>query len=68
MDNAHSTVINDVLKEAGGTGGVIAIDRQGHIAMPFNTAGMYRASIDADGTLNIGIYKDMLETSSVASE
>ncbi|QCZ93791.1 isoaspartyl peptidase/L-asparaginase family protein [Salinimonas iocasae] len=68
VTRAADTVINDVLKEAGGTGGVIAIDRQGHIAMPFNTAGMYRASIDADGTLNIGIYKDMLETSSVASE
>ncbi len=27
----------------GGTGGLIAIDRQGHVALPFNTPGMYRA-------------------------
>jgi beta-aspartyl-peptidase (threonine type) len=34
-----------------GTGGVIAIDRSGAIAMPFNTSGMYRASIDVNGKL-----------------
>jgi beta-aspartyl-peptidase (threonine type) len=28
----------------GGTGGLVAIDRHGHIAMPFNTPGMYRGS------------------------
>lgn len=30
------------LGEAGGTGGMIAIDRKGNIALPFNTVGMYR--------------------------
>ncbi|HEY6167493.1 MAG TPA: isoaspartyl peptidase/L-asparaginase [Verrucomicrobiae bacterium] len=30
------------LGEAGGTGGMIAIDGKGNIALPFNTAGMYR--------------------------
>ncbi len=29
--------------ELGGSGGLIAIDRAGHVALPFNTAGMYRA-------------------------
>ncbi len=35
------------------TGGVIAIDRQGNIAMPCNTPGMARASLDSRGKLDI---------------
>jgi beta-aspartyl-peptidase (threonine type) len=41
----------------GGTGGLIAIDREGNIALPFNTTGMYRGSVDVDGQTSIGIYK-----------
>jgi L-asparaginase / beta-aspartyl-peptidase len=41
----------------GGTGGLIAVDREGNIALPFNTTGMYRGSIDVDGKSFIGIYK-----------
>jgi beta-aspartyl-peptidase (threonine type) len=52
------TVINGVLKDAGGTGGVIAIDHEGNIAMPFNTEGMYRASIDVNGKVYVAIYGD----------
>ena len=32
----------DKLSERGGTGGLIAMDRKGNIAMSFNTEGMYR--------------------------
>jgi L-asparaginase / beta-aspartyl-peptidase len=62
---AHTAdvVVNQVLKSAGGDGGVIAIDRHGRIAMPFNTAGMYRAAIHRDGRLEVGIYGDEGETS-----
>ncbi|MCH7529497.1 MAG: isoaspartyl peptidase/L-asparaginase, partial [Candidatus Marinimicrobia bacterium] len=42
----------------GAAGGVIAIDRQGQIAMPFNTPGMYRGYIDQDGRAVVAIYKD----------
>lgn len=55
--DAADTVINGVLKAAGGDGGVIAIDNQGNIATPFNSAGMYRAKIDKNGKLAVGIYK-----------
>ena len=55
---AGDVVINQVLKEAGGTGGVIIVDREGNISMPFNTSGMYRGSIDADGKVTVAIYKD----------
>ena len=34
------------------------VDKKGTIIMEFNTAGMYRASIDKDGKLTIGIYKE----------
>lgn len=56
LAQAADAVINDVLVEAGGEGGVIALDAQGNIAMPFNTSGMYRAAIGVDGELFVGIY------------
>lgn len=39
-----------------GDGGLIAVDRRGNIAMPFNSEGMYRAAIDARGKKNVEIY------------
>ena len=48
----------DMLEEAGGEGGVIAMDPAGNIAMSFNSAGMYRASISTNGELFVGIYQD----------
>jgi len=56
LAKAADTVVNDVLVEAGGSGGVISMDAEGNIAMPFNTAGMYRAAIDRDGALSVAIY------------
>ncbi|GAA5140454.1 isoaspartyl peptidase/L-asparaginase family protein [Thalassotalea piscium] len=58
LSEAADTVINKVLVTAGGTGGVIAIDAQGNIAMPFNTSGMYRASKTSKGETFVGIFKD----------
>ena len=61
LDEAANTVINDVLVEAGGDGGIIAIDHDGNIAAVFNSAGMYRAQIDTDGNVKVGIYKEWVE-------
>jgi beta-aspartyl-peptidase (threonine type) len=58
LNEAANTLMFDVLNEQAGSGGVIAIDNKGNIAMPFNTPGMYRASIDTNGTLTVKIYKD----------
>ncbi|MCQ0111386.1 beta-aspartyl-peptidase (threonine type) [Zhouia amylolytica] len=58
LQEASSEVIQKKLVELGGTGGIIAIDHQGNVAMEFNTAGMYRASMNNDGELYIGIYKE----------
>ena len=40
----------------GGRGGLIAVDRRGRIAMPFNSEGMYRGCIDRRGRRTIGIF------------
>lgn len=58
LEEAADQVINKTLKEAGADGGVIAIDTQGRISMPFNTPGMYRAAIHPDGRFEIGIYRE----------
>lgn len=54
---AADYVVNTELVEAGGEGGIIAIDREGNIAMPFNSEGMYRACVDVDGNLEVEIYR-----------
>jgi len=41
-----------------GEGGVIILDRKGNFAMPFNSEGMYRGWIGADGEPHVLIYKD----------
>ncbi len=42
----------------GGSGGLIAVDRHGNVAMPFDTPGMYRAWIDPDGVSRVAIYRE----------
>ena len=54
---AGDEVINKVLKPIGGTGGVIIIDTQGNISLPFNTSGMYRASKSNTQATYVGIFK-----------
>ncbi len=44
-------------KKLGGTGGLIALDKEGNFAMPFNTSGMYRGQVDADGRVSVEIYR-----------
>ena len=58
LEKAADVVINDVLVEAGGSGGIIAIDTAGNITMPFNSTGMYRASKSSTGEEFVGIFKD----------
>ena len=58
LKEASETVVNDILVKAEGEGGVIAMDPQGNIATPFNSEGMYRASIDTNGEMTISIYRE----------
>ena len=48
----------DKVMKTGGDGGVIGLDNEGNISMEFNTAGMYRASVDINGKVTIKIYSD----------
>jgi beta-aspartyl-peptidase (threonine type) len=54
---AAEFVIRERLVEMGGTGGVISIDGDGRIAMPFNTSGMYRGAVSTDGEVRVAIYQ-----------
>ncbi len=54
--DAAGTVIHERLKQIGGGGGVIAIDRHGNAALPFNTAGMYRGYVTRGGAIHVAIY------------
>jgi L-asparaginase / beta-aspartyl-peptidase len=56
-ESAHAVVM-DVLVKAGGEGGVIAMDSQGHVAMPFNSTGMYRGYMGEDGTAHVAIFRE----------
>ncbi|HEX8576391.1 MAG TPA: isoaspartyl peptidase/L-asparaginase [Flavobacterium sp.] len=57
LEKAAKEVIQKKLPALGGDGGIVAMDNKGNIVMEFNTAGMYRASIDKKGQLTIAIYK-----------
>jgi L-asparaginase / beta-aspartyl-peptidase len=56
LKEAAQTVLEKVAK-LGGTGGLIAIDREGNMALPFNTSGMYRGYVDLNGKFMVEIYK-----------
>lgn len=58
LQEAADTVVMDKLKKLGGRGGVVAIDKDGNVAMPFNTPGMYRGRVSADGRITVKIYED----------
>ena len=58
LAQAANEVINEVLPPVHGDGGVIALDREGNFATPFNTEGMYRGWVGPDGRITVQIYKD----------
>ncbi|MEA9756309.1 isoaspartyl peptidase/L-asparaginase family protein [Xanthomonas campestris] len=58
LQQAAEAVIDQQIPKAGGDGGAIALDAQGNAAFPFNTEGMYRGWIGADGTAHVAIFKD----------
>ena len=56
VSEAADAVIFGTLPALGGDGGVIAVDAQGRLALPFNTAGMYRGWVDRDGRRGTAIF------------
>ena len=58
LKEATDEIIMKKVPELGRDGGLIAVDRNGNIAMPFNTAGMYRGYINSNGERAIKIYSE----------
>jgi len=56
LDDATQTVLDKVAKLSG-TGGLIAVDKNGNMALPFNTSGMYRGQVDSSGKFLVEIYR-----------
>ena len=57
LKEATQDVIQNKLTKLGGTGGIIAVDKYGNMVFEFNTAGMYRASVNDKGKVEVKIYK-----------
>lgn len=56
LDDATNLVVMDKLKKIDAEGGLIAIDKNGNICLPFNTKGMYRGWMKGEGDFFTGIY------------
>ncbi len=57
LQSAARAVI-DGLAAIGGSGGVVAVDRAGALALPFNTEGMYRGYVRDGGAIHTAIYDE----------
>ncbi len=58
LQAATNEMIHKKVPQLGGDGGLIAVDKNGNVAMPFNTEGMYRGYIKQDGKAVVEIYKN----------
>ncbi len=58
LEAAAQATMASKLDAKGGTGGLIAIDRDGNIVLPFNTPGMYRGHLLSGGDPWISIFRE----------
>ncbi|WP_046115123.1 isoaspartyl peptidase/L-asparaginase family protein [Aquincola tertiaricarbonis] len=58
LEEAARRVVMDTLPPLGGRGGLIAVDAQGHVTLPFNTEGMYRGWARVGQPVRVAIYAD----------
>ncbi|MBS1644916.1 MAG: isoaspartyl peptidase/L-asparaginase [Bacteroidetes bacterium] len=57
LQEASDLVVLEKLVKIGGEGGLVAVDAQGNISMPFNSDGMYRACKSSGREAQVLIYK-----------
>jgi L-asparaginase / beta-aspartyl-peptidase len=57
LEEAANENVMEKLVEQGGNGGIIAVDRDGNVAMPFNTTGMFRGFVKSTGETEVKIFK-----------
>lgn len=53
ITTAAGTILTEIIR-LGGSGGMIAVDHRGTVAMPYSTTGMYRAAVDSSGKVTVG--------------
>ncbi len=58
LEEAANAVVMQQLVEMGGSGGIIAVGKDGSVSLTFNSAGMYRGSVVAGGEPSVAIYGD----------
>ncbi|MEN4888576.1 isoaspartyl peptidase/L-asparaginase [Erwinia billingiae] len=58
LKEASDRVVMEKIRVLGGSGGVIAVDRDGNVALPFNSEGMYRGYGYVGDAPNVGIYRE----------
>jgi beta-aspartyl-peptidase (threonine type) len=58
LKKAATEVLAGLPKIPGGAGGLIALDRQGNVALPYSTNGMYRGTITQSGKIWMAIYEE----------
>jgi beta-aspartyl-peptidase (threonine type) len=58
LNESANEMVMKKLPALGGDGGLIAVDKDGNIAMPFCTEGMYRGYIRSSGERVVKMYKD----------
>ncbi len=56
LQQAVHELLHDILRNLGGDGGLIAVDRAGGIVMDFSTEGMFRGARDERGRRELAIY------------
>ena len=57
IEQATYVAIKEKLSGMGGKGGIISIDKNANISIVFNTKGMYRGYVEADGKCITSIYE-----------
>lgn len=54
--NESVAVVLAHIADLGGNGGMIALDKNGNVAMDFNTSGMFRGTVTHDGKIEVKLY------------
>ncbi len=56
IDEAARIIVHEKLKNQDASGGLIGVDKDGNISMPFNTNAMFRGFVKSDGAKEVAIY------------
>lgn len=58
LAEASDNVVHEKIPALGGSGGLVAVDKHGNVALPFNSEGMYRGHAYVGGDVNVAIYRE----------